>query len=125
MGKYYVDLWSTGHFLCGIGGSIAFFRGNPLFSLVFLNLGHLLMELTEKTYNPRKNNVVLENWKNHIGDCLFYLVGSILGLYMKPCFTNATLVILIGFAHFFFVIQGFGREIFPDTWWYEPAYHTW
>lgn len=124
MGKDWLDKDSIGHFLFGIIGSVVFFRNNPILSLIIMNSGHLIMELLEKEYNP-KTGEILKTTKNHIADIILYFIGSLIGLLIKNSkYLNTTKLFILGVVYVLVTIHQFGRELFPDTWIYNPAYST-
>jgi hypothetical protein len=79
MGKDYFDFASPGHLIGGIVATVSIFPQNPVVSLVAGNLLHFCLEGMEINVNPY-NDKILESSKNHLGDNVMFLIGSLIGL---------------------------------------------
>jgi hypothetical protein len=123
MGKNFFDTWSIFHFICGFLSTSTLIPSQPYLSAVITNILHFFMEIIEKNKNPYTNEI-LETNINHLGDIIFFFIGSILAiLYGHKLFIKQT------FARYFFLIimiliflQEMFREIFPRNWIFDSAY---
>lgn len=122
MGKEYFDLWSIGHFIFGFLSTSTILPSEPIISSIIANIFHLISELTEKSQT--EDGKILENNKNHLGDILFFFIGSFLGvIYGSQYFIDSKYPrYIILFIILLFYINEIGREIFPYDWFFNPAY---
>ena len=110
MGLKFFDKWTIGHFIFGIIATMTIYPENPLFSLIIANIFHLIMELIEKNYDP-KYGFKRESLSNHLGDILFFFIGTIIGLYfVKYTLKNKTLKLIL----FFILVVSFFHDIFIE-----------
>lgn len=122
MGTKIFDIYSLGHFVCGIIVTSILFPNSPILSLVISNALHLLFELLEKDINPH-NGKILESGINHLSDIVFFFVGSLIGLHLTKYMTKHTVIRIILLVVSSLVgIQELGRELFPDKWPIYSAY---
>ena len=106
MGVGIYDYWSAGHFLGGYLSRAVIFPNNPLLSLIISNVVHLLIELNEVNISS-DTKVEYESTKNHISDCVFFLVGWIIShvviqkynvRFTKPVYITLSILLFGGFA---------------------------
>ena len=124
MGKNFFDGWTVGHFICGFLTTSTLLPSYPVFSAIITNTLHLILELSEKSQSP--DGVILETNVNHLGDVLFFFIGSILGaiygtkLFINPKYNYIRYIIL--FVLILIYINELGRELFPYNWPIDSAY---
>ena len=125
MGLTYVDFWTFMHFLFGIIITSVFTPSSPEFSVLICNVIHYILEYTENDYGI--NGEHLERAENHIGDLVGFLLGSLIAYFygckyftQKGTETLRWVLLIVSILAF---IQEMGREIFPETWFWTPAYY--
>ena len=123
MGKLFFDLWTVGHFFFGVLTTSALIPSNPLLSLIITNVIHLLMELNENNIDETNGNI-LETKENHIGDIIFFFLGSLIGfvygyhMFEKNYILRITVLLLSALT----LLQEVLREIYPYDWYFDSAY---
>ena len=72
------DRYSSGHFIMGSVNYLVLKSANVplLLNFAFANTIHLFVELMEHNKDP--HGVVLETWKNHVGDIISFFAGWML-----------------------------------------------
>jgi len=122
MGVKAFDVWTIGHFVCGIIITATLIPSDPTLSLIVSNIFHLLLELAEQDINP-KNGEILESGVNHMTDILAFFVGSVIGFYFTDyMLDHPTLRYILLFIGLLIGVQEFGRELFPESWPIWSAY---
>lgn len=119
MGLDAVDAWTLGHFIFGIIATIAICPEHPGIGILTGNIGHAYMEAMEKNY---RKGVLVEADRNHYGDLVAFLMGSLVGIYFTPFTIKYPIVrwILVAIL-IIVVIQEWGREKWPEKWPFDPA----
>lgn len=122
MGVKAFDIFTIGHFICGIIITATLVPTNPRLSLILSNLLHLLFELTEQNVNPN-NGKILESSINHMTDVIAFFKGSVIGFYLTDYMLDYPhLRYVLLFIGSLIAIQEFGREILPGKWPIYSAY---
>lgn len=126
MGVTSFDFWTIMHFVWGIIWTSILIPSRPFESFMVANLLHAYSEYLEQDYYP-KTGKHLESLENHKGDISAFLAGSLIGYYygckyftQKGTETLRWTLLIIGIL---VAIQEICREVFPDTWIINPAYH--
>ena len=116
------DYFTVGHFLWGIIMVISIYPDQPLLSLIVANILHLIMEMLEKTVDERTGKI-LESTNNHMSDCVAFLMGTLVGLpFTRYTKDNMHIRAVFGIVSMLIIIQEIGREVFPYSWPYRPAF---
>ena len=121
MGKTYFDYWTLHHFGLGFLSIYAFqeYLKNRIFLILFLilvNIIHDYLEKLEKERCPLQNKV-LETEKNHIGDNVSFLIGSLMASYFVyktgPVRIQYEYSFLLRFLVFYGIFRQSARELYP------------
>ena len=122
MGTKIFDIFTLGHFFCGVIITSTLLPNTPILSLIIANLAHFILELSEKNINPY-NGKILETTSNHLSDIVAFFTGSLIGLfltnYMVENSSTRYIILTIGVI---IGIQEFGRELFPKSCPFNPSY---
>jgi hypothetical protein len=119
------DIWSIGHFLSGFFLSLTIWPNNIFYSIIISNIIHIFAEYVENFEDP--DGYVLQTLKNKISDVVFFLIGSILSIPFVIYFQNNKNIVLRYILIIIFLvigIQEIGKEIFPYSWFYSPAFNA-
>jgi len=73
------DVWTLFHFLSGILITYVLFPQDIFISFILANIGHFIIELSEKNIRPEDGKVI-ESDTNHAIDIIAFLLGSIICL---------------------------------------------
>jgi len=123
MGKLFFDIWTVGHFFFGVLTTSALIPSKPLLSLIITNLIHSFMEYNENNINEI-NGDILQTTENHLGDIIFFFLGSLIGFFYgyRMFKNNYILRIIVLYLSALTLFQEVFREIYPLDWYFDSAY---
>nr|QBK85577.1 MAG: hypothetical protein LCMAC101_01720 [Marseillevirus LCMAC101] len=108
MGVKYIDWWTLGHFICGIMSTMTISPRDPWLGVLVGNIIHAYTEFNENQYIK---GVLKESNENHIGDIIFFFLGSLVGILFTPITIKYWIVRLIFLMILIAIsIQEWGRE---------------
>ena len=121
MGTGIIDIWTLGHFLFGVL-MVNIIPDYPISSVIIANIIHTIMEMSEKNKNK---DVILETTANHVTDSITFFIGSLCGLLLSNYSKKSEIIRMYAFlVSSIVIIQEVGRELFPNKWFYQPAYYS-
>ncbi len=119
MGVKAVDWWTLGHFMMGMLTTISVSPRHPGVGILLGNIAHAYLESLEDNY---RKGVLVESEVNHKVDLLAFLIGSFVGIFFTfitiryPILRWMILIFVVWWA-----VQEWGREKFPDKWYFDRA----
>lgn len=115
MAIVFFDLYSFHHLISGFISfySLQYVTHNSNLSFSIVNIIHFLVEYLEKNNCP--NGKLIEGWKNHAGDIIFFFIGSFLALKLNSKIPLVKHNIFVRYLFILLSIYGLLKEIYREV----------